>query len=69
MFYLFVLIFLAILAIFFAISFALAYHLLVYRLPEKDHSRPILLIFIIGGAILIIFSIIAFLNINWDAIL
>lgn len=69
MFYLFLLIFLAILAIFLAMAFAFIYHLLAYRLPEKDHSKPILLFFITGSAILIIFSIIAFLNINWDVIL
>lgn len=69
MYYIFLLIFLFILAVFFIMSAILIYHLLKHRLPEKDASvKPLIVIYISVSAILLLISIATFSNIPWDII-
>lgn len=69
MYYIFLLIFLFILAVFFMMSAILLYHLLKHRLPEKDDSiKPLIVIYITISAVLLLISIVSFSNIPWDTI-
>lgn len=69
MYYIFLLIFLFILAVFSIMSAILIYHLLKHRLPEKDAlTKPLIVIYVIVSAILLLISIAAFSNIPWDII-
>lgn len=69
MYYIFLLIFLFILAAFLIISGILLYHAIQYRLPEKDIStKPLVIVYIVVSVLLLLISIIAFFNIPWDVI-
>lgn len=69
MFYIFFTIFSLIIFIFFAVSAILIYHALKYRLPEKDAStKPLIIIYVIIGVILLSISFAAFFNIPWNLI-
>lgn len=69
MFYIFLLIFIVILAAFLIVSGILLYHAVQYRLPEKDISiKPLIIIYIIVSAILLLISVAAFSGIPWDLI-
>lgn len=69
MFYIFSTIFLLILSVFFVISAILIYHATQYRLPEKDDLiKPLIIVYVIVSAILLLISIAAFFSIPWDII-
>lgn len=66
MFLIFLSIFLLILIVFTIIFSILVYHLLRFRLPEKDHSKKIVVFFATGSIFLILLSLVLFFNIPWD---
>lgn len=68
MFYAFLTLYLLVVAIFWATLSVVIYHVVTYRLPIKDRARIIVLFFSTIGLILVIFTVLAFVYVPWDAL-